>query len=84
MLKLNDDKTELMLVASKRTKHLHNPPTLITIGNAVIPFKRSVKNFGLTSHSHPNMNERVSIITPTRSFENYVLWHLFVDSYQIQ
>ena len=33
MLKLNDNKTELMLVTSKRTKHLHNPPTTITIGN---------------------------------------------------
>ena len=34
MLKLNDNKTELMLVTSKRTKHLHNLPTSITIGNA--------------------------------------------------
>ena len=31
MLKLNDDKTELMLVTSKRTKYLHNQPTSITI-----------------------------------------------------
>ena len=34
MLKLKDSKTELMPVTSKRTKHLHNLPTLITIGNA--------------------------------------------------
>ena len=34
MLKLNDNKTELMLVTSKRTKHLHSLPTSITIGNA--------------------------------------------------
>ena len=46
MLKLNDNKTELMLVTSKRTKHLHNLPTSITIGNAQIPFKKSVKNLG--------------------------------------
>ena len=46
MLKLNDNKTELMLVTSKRTKHLLNLPTSITIGNAQIPFKQSVKNFG--------------------------------------
>ena len=39
MLKLNDKKTELMLVTSKRTMHLHNLPTSITIGNAQIPFK---------------------------------------------
>ena len=39
MLKLNDNKTELMLVTSKRTKHLHSLPSSITIGNAQIPFK---------------------------------------------
>ena len=44
MLKFNDNKTELMLVTSKRTKHLHNLPTSITIRNANIPFKQSVKN----------------------------------------
>ena len=36
MHELNDNKTELMLVTSKRTKHLHNLPTSITIGNAQI------------------------------------------------
>ena len=46
MLKLNDSKTELMLVTSKISKHLHNLPTSITIGNAQIPFKQSVKKFG--------------------------------------
>ena len=39
MHKLNDNKTELMLVTSKRTKHLHNVPTSITIGNVQIPLK---------------------------------------------
>ena len=39
MLKRNDNKTELMLVTSKRTKHLHNLPTSITINNAQIPSK---------------------------------------------
>ena len=47
MLKLNDKKTELMLVTSKRTRNLHNLPTSITIGNAQIPFKQSVKNLVL-------------------------------------
>ena len=44
MLKLNDNKTELMLVTSNRTKHLHNLRTAIIIGNAQIPFNKSVKN----------------------------------------
>ena len=47
-LKLNDRKTELMLVTSKRSKHLHSLPTSITIGNAQIPLKQSVKNLGFT------------------------------------
>ena len=48
MPKLNDNKTELMLVTSNRTKHLHSLPTSITMGNAQIPFKQSVKNLGFT------------------------------------
>ena len=48
MLKLNDNKTELMLVTSKRTKHLHSLPTSVTMGNAQIPIKQSVKNLGFT------------------------------------
>ena len=34
MLELNDNMTELMLVTSNRTRHLHSLPTSITIGNA--------------------------------------------------
>ena len=56
MLELNDNKTELMLVTSKRTKHLHKLPTSITIGNAQIPFKQSVKNLGFTLDCHLTMN----------------------------
>ena len=40
----NDNKTELMLVTTNRTKHIHNLHTSITIGNAQIPFKQSMKN----------------------------------------
>ena len=43
MHELNDNKRELMLVTSKGTKHLHNLPTSITIGNAQISFKQSIK-----------------------------------------
>ena len=48
MHKLSDNKTELTLVTSKRTKHLHSLTTSITIGNAQIPFKHFVKNLGFT------------------------------------
>ena len=60
MLKLNDSKTELMLVTSKRSKHLHNLPTSISIGIAQIPFKQSVKNLGFTLDCHLTINAHVS------------------------
>ena len=69
MPKLNDKKTELMLVTSKRTKHLHSLPTSITVGNAQIPFKQSVKNLGFTLDSHLSMNAHVSKIARTCYFE---------------
>ena len=69
MLKHNDSKTELMLVTSNRSKHLHNLPTSITIGNAQIPFKQSVKNLGFTLDCHHTMNAHVSNIARTCYFE---------------
>ena len=65
MHKLNDNKTEFMLVTSKRTKHLHTIPTLITIDNAQTSFKTSVKNLGLTLDCHLTMNAHVSNIART-------------------
>ena len=65
MLKLNDNKTELMLVTSKRTRHLHNLPTSITIGNAQFPIKQSVKNLRFTLDCHLTMNAHVSNIART-------------------
>ena len=69
MPKLNDNKTELMLVTSKRTKQLHSLPTSITIGNAQIPYKKSVKNLGFTLDCHLTMNAHVSNIARTCYFE---------------
>ena len=69
MLQLNDNKTELMLVTSKRNKHLHDLPTSVTIDNAQIPFKKSVKNFGFTLDCHLTMNGHVSNIARTCYFE---------------
>ena len=69
MPKLNDNKKELMLLTSKRTKHLHSIPTSITIGNAQIPFIHSVVNFGFALDCHPTMNAHVSTIARTCYFE---------------
>ena len=69
ILKLNDNKTDLMLVTSKRTKYLRNLPTSMTIGNAQFPFKQSVKNLGSTLDCHLTMNAHVSNIARTSYFE---------------
>ena len=68
MLRLNDNNTELTHVASKRTKHLHNLPTSINMGNAQISFKQTVKNLGFTLDSHLTMNVHVSNIARTCYF----------------
>ena len=59
----------IIIVTSKRTKHLHSLPTSITIGNAQIPFKKSVKNLGFTLDCHLTMNAHVSNIARTCYFE---------------
>ena len=50
MLKLNDSKIELMHVTSKRSKHLHNLPTSITIGNAQTVCEKFGFYIGLSSY----------------------------------
>ena len=54
-----------MLVISKRTMHLHNLSTSITIGSAQIPLKQSVKNLGFTLDCHLTMDAHVSNIART-------------------
>ena len=58
-----------MLVTSKRTMHLHSLPTSITIGNAQIPFKLSVKNLDFPLGCHLTMNAHVCNIARTCYFE---------------
>ena len=53
-----------------KTKHLHNLPTSISIGNAEIPVKQSVKNLGFTFHRHLTMNVHVSNIARTCYIEH--------------
>ena len=68
--------TELMLVTSKRTKHLHNLPTSITMGNAQITLRKSVKNLGFTLDCYLTMNAHVSNIARTCYFELRRLAHI--------
>ena len=57
-----------MLVTSKKTKHLHNLPTSITIGVAQILIKQPVKNLNFTLGCHLTMNALVSNIAQTCYF----------------
>ena len=52
-----------------RSKHLHNLPTSITIGNAQISFKQSVMNLGFILDCHLTMNAHVTNIARTCYFE---------------
>ena len=49
--------------------HLDKLPTSSTIGNAQIPFKQSLKNFGSTLDSHLTINAHVSNVAQTCYFE---------------
>ena len=69
MPRLNENKTELMLVTSKRTKQLHNLPTSITIGNAQISFIHFVKNLCFALDCHLTTNAHVSNFARTCYFE---------------
>ena len=69
MHKLNDNNKELMLVTSKRTMHLHNLSTSITIGSAQIPIKQSLKNLGLTLDCQLTTNAHISKFPRTCYFE---------------
>ena len=69
MPKLDDNKTELMLVTSKSTMHLNNLPTSITIGKTQITFKHSVMNLCFLLDCHLSMKAHVSNISRTRYFE---------------
>ena len=69
MPKLNDNKTELTLVTSKRTKHPHNLSTSITMGNSQVPFKQSVENLGLTLDCHLTMTAYVTNVARSCYFE---------------
>ena len=49
--------------------HLHDQPTSITIGNAQIPLKQSVKNLSFTLDCHITTNAHVYNIARTCYFE---------------
>ena len=57
------------MVGTRQERKINNLPTSITIGNAQIPFKKSVKNLGFTLDCHLTVNAHVSNIARTCYFE---------------
>ena len=61
-LKLNDDKTECLLIVSKRAS-LPNPhPTSVHIGNTDILFSLQAKHLGITFTNNLSMEKHVTNI----------------------
>ena len=59
-LKLNDDKTESLFIASNRTHFPNQPPISTHIGNTDIPFSSQAKNLGVTLSSNLSMEKHVT------------------------
>ena len=70
-LKLNDDKTEAMIVSSGRKSRslFFSFPDFKTVGCASVPLLDSVKNLSVTLDCHLTMKTRVSNLVCSANFE---------------
>ena len=68
-LKLNDDKTEVMLITSNRMSTAIPVPDFFAVGNSSVPFSDTVKNLGVTLDCHLSMKAHVINIVSTANFE---------------
>ena len=70
-LKLNDDKTEVMIIScSRMSTALSIPDSFdIFIGTASVPFSDTVKNLGVTLDCHLSLKTHVLNIVRTANFE---------------
>ena len=70
-LKLNDDKTEAMIVSSGRKSRplSFSFPDFITVGCAFVPLSDSVKNLGVTLDRHLTLKTYVSSLVRSANFE---------------
>ena len=68
-LKLNDDKTEVLLVKTKQRKIPDTAPQKLRIGNASISFSKSARNLGVTITSDLSMDDHVNSICRSAYFE---------------
>ena len=68
-LKLNDDKTEVMIISSSRMSTALSIPDSFDIGNAPVPFSDTVKNLGVTVDCHLSLITHVLNLVRTANFE---------------
>ena len=68
-LKLNDDKTEVMIISSSRMSTALSIPDYFDIGNASVPFSDTVKNLGVTLDYHLSLKTHVLNLVRTANFE---------------
>ena len=68
-LKLNDDKTEALIISSPRTSLSALLPDALTVGDASVPFSKSARNLGVVLDCHLTMNAQVANVIRTVNFE---------------
>ena len=68
-LKLNDDKTEVMIISSSRMSTALSIPDSFDICNASVPFSDTVKNLGVTLDCHLSLKPHVINLVRTANFE---------------
>ena len=67
-LRLNDDKTEALVVSSQRMSASISLPESLLVGNARVPFSKSAKNLGVTID--PNLSMQTQVIILIRSINH--------------
>ena len=82
-LKLNDDKTEAMIVPPQRMSASLPMPDSLTVGTANVMFSQSVKALSVTLDTHLTMKKQVIDLVRTANFElrrtNSIRHHLSVE-----
>ena len=68
-LKLNDDKTEVMIISSSRMSTALSISESFDIGNASVPFSDTVKNLGVTLDCHLSLKPHVLNVVRTANVE---------------
>ena len=83
-LKLNDDKTETMIVSSQRMSTSLPMPDSLTVGTLNVLFSQSVKTLGVMLDTHLTMKNQVINLVRTANFElrgiNSIRHYLSVES----